>query len=205
VKIYRVIRWVVLASSTITFFLLLKKPTPIARPLDAAALATNMQSYESKMQELQQARTLGQSQTEIRLTADEVSAAITQAGVVPAIETPAEPASPPTSVPAAGPADLQPKVNDYQVSFQGDVARGQFSTEIEGKQVYVTLAGHLGAKDGYVTFDPTEFKVGDLSIPVSIVNPKLQQRLQEQRDRLQLPDFIRDLRVENGQLVIQEK
>jgi len=200
VKIYRVIRWAVLASSMLSFFLLLKKPTPIARPLDRAALATNMQSYESKMQELQQARALGQSQTEVRLSAEEVSAAITQAGAVPTVETRVEPASPPP-----GPADLQPKVNDYQLSFQGDVARGQFSTEIEGKQVYVTLAGHLGAKDGYVTFDPTEFKVGDLSIPVSMVNPTLQKRLQEQRDQLQLPDFIGDLRVENGQLVIQEK
>jgi hypothetical protein len=195
----------VLASSMPSFFLLLKKPTPIARPLDRAAVATNMQSYESKMQELQQARALGQSQAEVRLNAEEVSAAMTQAGVAPTVETRAESASPPTGARATGPADLQPKVNDYQLSFQGDVARGQFSTEIEGKQVYVTLAGHLGAKDGYVTFDPTEFKVGDLSIPVSMVNPTLQKRLQEQRDQLQLPDFIGDLRVENGQLVIQEK
>ncbi len=63
----------------------------------------------------------------------------------------------------------------------------------------------MGAKDGYATFDPTEFKVGDLSVPVSLVNDQLQKRLQEQRDRLKLPDFVGDLRVEKGELVIREK
>ena len=71
--------------------------------------------------------------------------------------------------------------------------------------MYVSLAGHLGDKDGYVTFYPTEFKIGDLSIPVSMVNDKLQQKLLEQRDRLKLPDFVGDLRVQNGELVITEK
>ena len=98
-----------------------------------------------------------------------------------------------------------PKVEDYQVNFVDDIVRGQFATEVEGKQVYVTLAGPLGSKDGYVTFDPTEFKIGDLSIPVSMVNDKLQQKLLEQHDRLKLPDFVGDLRVQNGQLVIREK
>ena len=63
----------------------------------------------------------------------------------------------------------------------------------------------MGAKDGYATFDPTEFKVGDLSVPVSLVNDQLQKRLQEQRDRLKLRDFVGDLRVEKGELVIREK
>ena len=47
--------------------------------------------------------------------------------------------------------------------------------------------GRLGEKDGYATFDPTEFKVGDLDVPVSLVNPALQKKLAEQRDRLKLP------------------
>jgi hypothetical protein len=38
-----------------------------------------------------------------------------------------------------------------------------------------------------------------------MVNDKLQQKLLEQRDRLKLPDFVGDLRVQNGELVITEK
>lgn len=163
-------------------------------------MATNVQSYQTKLQQLEQAKEQGQTQAEVHLTADEISAAISQVGAIPApaVETPAP-------APGGAAAEQQPKVTDYQVSFEGDVARGQFLTEVAGKQLYVTIGGHLGARDGYATFDPTEFKVGDLSVPVALVNDQLQRRLQEQRDRLKLPDFVGDLRVQNGELVIKEK
>jgi uncharacterized protein YpmS len=101
------------------------------------------------------------------------------------------------------PGEVQ--VTSYQVKLEGDVAHGQFLTQVAGKDIYVTLAGHLGSQDGYVTFDPTEFKVGDLSIPVSMVNSALQKKLAEQKEQLKLPDGVSALRVENGELVITQK
>jgi len=98
-----------------------------------------------------------------------------------------------------------PVIKDQQVSLDGDVVHGQFLTEIGGKDVWITVSGHLGEKDGYATFDPTEFKVGDLSIPVSLVNPALQKKLSEQRDRLKLPDYVGGMKVDNSQLVMQQK
>jgi hypothetical protein len=46
----------------------------------------------------------------------------------------------------------------------------------------------MGEKDGFATFDPTEFKVGDMDVPVSLVNPALQRKLAEERDRLKIPN-----------------
>ena len=197
-KIYRIARWVVLAGLVVSVFLLFKTPDPVSRPQDSRTVASNVESYQTKLQQLQDAKEHGES-AEVHLTADEVSAAMSQAGTVPvpAVETTAKSS---TSAP-----EEQPKISDYQVSFEGNVARGQFSTELAGKQVYVTVGGHLGARNGYVTFDPTEFKVGDLSVPVSLVNDQLQKKMEEQKDRLKLPDFVADLRVENGQLVINER
>jgi len=183
-----------LAGAVLVIFLMLKKPTPVALPVDNTTRSLNAQSFENKMRELEEAHTGGGP--EVHLTPGEVAAAMTQSEPIPA------PAVQNTSSPASAEA---PKVNEYQVSFVDDVVRGQFATEIEGKQVYVTLTGHLGAKDGYVTFDPTQFKIGDLSVPVSMVNDKLQQKLLEQHDRLKLPEFVSDLRVQNGELVIREK
>jgi hypothetical protein len=71
--------------------------------------------------------------------------------------------------------------------------------------VYLTLAGHLGAKDGYATFDATEVKVGDLTIPASLVNELLQKKLAEQRNQMKLPPNVKDLKVENGELVFVER
>ena len=71
----------------------------------------------------------------------------------------------------------------------------------------VTLAAHLGARDGYVTFIPTSFKIGSMPVPLSIVQTQLDQKLSEPetREKLKLPEFVSDVRIEDGQLVIVEK
>jgi hypothetical protein len=81
-----------------------------------------------------------------------------------------------------------PNIKDQKVDYDGDVVHGKFLTEIAGKDVWVTISGHMGEKDGYATFEPTEFKVGDMNVPVSLVNPLLQRKLAEERDRLKLSD-----------------
>jgi hypothetical protein len=40
---------------------------------------------------------------------------------------------------------------------------------------------------------------------VSLVNPTLQKKLAEQRDRMKLPDNVGSMKVENGELVMQQK
>jgi len=69
------------------------------------------------------------------------------------------------------------------------------------------VTGTIGVKDGYATFEFTDAKIDSLPVPVSLLNPRLQQKLQEPENRakLKLPDYIAGLRVENGQLVIVEK
>ncbi len=228
-KLDRIISIATLIAALVAIVLVLKKPAPVAQPQAPAAIAAHAQSFDEKMSQLQQAAQASQpapsessaaqtsSQTppsplsppskpasnsseqpksEVRLSSDEVGAALAQA------------------LGAAGSSALSadsnigseaPAIKDQQVSFDGDVVHGQFLTEIVGKDVWVTVSGHLGSQDGYATFEPTEFKVGDLSIPISLVNPALQKKMAEQRDRMKLPDFVGEVKVENGQLVMQQK
>jgi len=81
-----------------------------------------------------------------------------------------------------------PNIKDQKVTYDGDTVHGQFLTEIGGKDVWITISGHMGQKDGYATFDPTEFKVGDVDVPVALVNPALQRKLAEERDRLKVAE-----------------
>jgi hypothetical protein len=208
-KLDRIISVATLVTSVMALFLVLKKPAPVAQPQPAAAAVANAQSFQEKVQQLDQPKEVGAPPAEVRITSNEVSAALAQAaGQIPlAAASQAIPgglASGPSS-PDAAVASGQPEVKDYQVSFDGDVAHGQFLTQIAGKDVWVTLSGHLGSKDGYATFDPTEFKVGDLNVPVSLVNDALQKKLNEQRDRLKLPDNVGGMKVENGELVMTQK
>jgi hypothetical protein len=84
--------------------------------------------------------------------------------------------------------DGLPNIKDQKVTYDGDTVHGQFLTEIGGKDVWITISGRMGQKDGYATFDPTEFKVGDVEVPVSLVNPVLQRKLAEERDRLKVSE-----------------
>jgi len=205
-KLDRIISLATLVSSILAIILVLKKPQPVSQPMPPAVAKEKAESFQEKIEQLEQPRPAGQPPVEVHLNADEVSAAIDQAAG--ALSTAAPATGLPGSVPSSADAPLapgQPDIKDYQVTFDGDVARGQFVAQIGGKDVYVTLAGHLGSKDGYATFDPTEFKVGDLDIPTSLVKGALEKRLTEQRDRLKLPDDVGSIKVENGELVMTQK
>ncbi len=213
----RIISIATLVSSLVAIVLVLKKPAPVAQPQAPRAIAEHAQSFEQKMaqfdQETQQSATKSasseqseQAQTqpsaaaslkaEVRINSDEISAVLAQA-----LGTAGAAGLTPDSNVGSG----APNIKDQQVSFDGDLVHGQFLTEIAGKDVWITISGHIGEKDGYATFDPTEFKVGDLIVPVSLVNPALQKKLAEERDRLKLPDNVGSVKVENGQLVMQQR
>jgi hypothetical protein len=220
-KLDRIVSVATLATSVIALLLVLKRPAPVAPPQPAAKALVNAQSFQQKIDQLEQPKQPGQPAAEVRISADEIRAAIAQASgalPIPALPASAFPAeNRPASAAASGASapDLSspdaliaagvPDVKDYQVSFDGDIAHGQFLTQVGGKDVWVTLSGRLGSKDGYATFDPTEFKVGDLSVPVSLVNDALQKKLADQRDRLKLPDGVGGMKVENGELVMTQK
>ncbi len=216
-KIDRIISIATLLVALIALVLVLKKPAPVAQSQPPAAIAQHAQSFDQKMADFQSATqqqatgaspvvtgqatastttaqsTIDGSKPEVHINSDEVSAVLAQALGNGGLK------------PDSNIGDGAPAIKDQQVSFDGDLVHGQFLTEIAGKDVWVTVSGHLGEKDGYATFEPTEFKVGDLSIPVSLVNPALQKKLAEQRDRLKLPDNVGGLKVENGELVMQGK
>ena len=217
IKVDRVISIATLVASLVAIILVLKKPAPVAKPQPPAAIAEHAQAFDQKMAQFEASQATsggssgsadtsnsatGQSASpsskqEVHINSDEISAVLAQslgnaAG--------ASGLSPDSNLGSAAPA-----IKDQQVSFEGDLVHGQFLTEVAGKDVWITVSGHIGDKDGYATFDPTEFKVGDLSVPVSLVNPALQKKLAEQRDRLKLPDNVGAMKVENGELVMQQK
>lgn len=217
IKLRTIIRFVILLSTVVVIVLVLKKPAPVAQPQTPAAIAANAQSFGQKMEQLELAAqqsptpsrgtyqaasqnqagisSTAQSKVEVNINSDEVEAALSQA-----VSEPSGSLSPDSNAGTGSPT-----IKEQHVSFEGDVVRGQFLAVVAGKDVWVTVSGHLASKDGYATFDPTEFKVGDLSVPVSLVNPTLQKRLVEQRDRLKLPDYVGDVKVQGGELVMQRK
>ena len=222
----RVISIATLVASLIAIVLVLKRPALVAQPQPAAVVAAHAQSFDQKMADFEQA-TQKPSAAPPVVYHGIAPQSVSSPGMAPgtASDTSAEPAKPEVHInsdeisavlaqsmgngglsqltPDSNVGSIAPTIKDQQVSFDGDLVHGQFLTTIAGKDVWITVSGHIGDQDGYATFNPTEFKVGDLNVPVSLVNPTLQKKLSEQRDRLKLPDGVGNLKVENSELVMQ--
>jgi hypothetical protein len=200
-KLDRIISIATLVALLVAIGLMLRRPAPVARPSQTPAIAAPAQSVNADQpqpaakppqpsqagggssagsfatpQASQNSEALQSAKAEPHINSNEISAAISQllgssgAGLTPDSDV----------------GSGVPNIKDQKVTYDGDTVHGQFLTQIGGKDVWITISGHMGQKDGYATFDPTEFKVGDLSVPVSLVNPALQKKLAEERDRLKL-------------------
>jgi len=208
-KLDRIISIATLGAALIAIILVLKRPTPVAAPQAPAAVAQQEQtSNQPAARSGQQDQSPPFSGIATILNSSTPTAAASQ----PTAPQPQANAKPDAGMNSdqvssavakmlggggAGLANLSPDshagsgdpvIKDQQVTMDGDVVHGKFLTTIAGKDVWVTISGHMGEKDGYATFDPTEFKVGDMEVPVSLVNPALQRKLAEERDRLKIPN-----------------
>jgi|SRR5271166_50195 len=208
-KLDRIISIATLLASMVAIILVLKRPAPVPAPPASAVAAEHAQSSDQ--------RAIEPRATEQPAPANAFSGATAPAALAVSQPTAAAPpaastakadprinseaistavanmlgggsASTTSLSPDSNVGSGEPTIKDQQVTMDGDIIHGKFLTSIAGKDVWVTISGHMGEKDGYATFDPTEFKVGDMNVPVSLVNPALQRKLAEERDRLKIPN-----------------
>jgi hypothetical protein len=207
-KLDRVISIATLVAACVAIVLALKKPAPVVTPSTPATGAANVASQKTPSTEpaVQQPQTVYSAEVPkaapaqmSRPVASTSSSAVASTSPKPdaGINSDAISAILAKTLGSAGSGALtpdsnlgsgEPNIKDQQVTMEGDTVHGRFLTEIGGKDVWVTISGHMGEKDGYATFDPTEFKVGDMEVPVSMVNPLLQRKMAEERDRLKVPN-----------------
>ena len=133
-KLDRVISIATLLTSLTALFLVMRKPAPVAPPpAPRAVVAANAESFQNKIAQLQQAQAQGQSGAEVRLNAQEISAALAQATGALSAEPGSRAATQTDAGSAAGSSnplsgDLgpgDPDIKDYQVNFEGDLVKGR--------------------------------------------------------------------------------
>jgi hypothetical protein len=111
--------------------------------------------------------------------------------------------------PGAEPGVEQAKssVRDVKVTLEGDRARVFAVFNLAGKDLTLELEGRLRVAGGYLRFEPTGGKLGDLSLPQSALAALFSRLLDtpENRESFRMPPEIRDIRVENGELVIERQ
>ena len=198
ISAWKIARWGILLIAVVVVIQMLRNPTPIATPPDPQTRTQLAQQFQQKMGDLESARARGDTGAEAQFSSEEISAAFVA-------EPPAS--APPTPQTVPGTEEQMPEAKNAEVVFEGDSVIGQFTTNRYGKDIVVTLRAHVRAEGGYLQIEPTQFKVGELAIPISFVDSVVQKKLSEPEihERLKLPDWVGDVRIENSQLVLREK
>jgi hypothetical protein len=93
------------------------------------------------------------------------------------------------------------------VHLEGNEFVGVFTLDASGKELYLSMTGTLGVVEGRLEIQPTSGQLGRLPIPGIAFRRLLRRQFDtpETRERLRLPDFIKDVRVENGELVVESQ
>lgn len=213
IRFYRVFRWVVLAGAALVLFLILYQSPPPNIDADPQA----PQRLESKLQRLDRALRRGQPHT-LRLDEAEVNSwlqsSLAQAPGAPGNsandnpspaapdQIPVLPGSEPTTEPTI--EEVKSNVRDIKIDLVDDRVRAYVVFNLYGKDMSLLLEGRLRVEDGYLRLDPTAVKLGSLPIPQASVDRAVRRLFDspENKEKFRLPPHIRDLRVEDGQIVV---
>jgi hypothetical protein len=225
-KLYKILSWSSLVALILTVVLVLQKsPTPNI-PFDPGAAAR----AEQKFAAADQAKASGQP-GQVALDRSELNSYLaqtlqTEAGAPGGATsgtatggsgdaTRATNAAPTASVPSAALAagdprsleDVQSSVKDVKVDMVGDLVKAYVIFDFHGKDISLELDGHLSAEDGFMKFEPVSGKLGSLPLPQSTLNAAVEKMTAspENRDKLRLPADISDIKIVDGQAVIQYK
>jgi hypothetical protein len=95
-------------------------------------------------------------------------------------------------------------IRDMKITLKEDRLHLYVVAKVRGREVVFQLEGRLGARDGYLNFDPTLGKIGLLPLPKASIKNAIDKVLSapETRGSLRLPGNVQDLHVEDGKLVI---
>jgi hypothetical protein len=102
---------------------------------------------------------------------------------------------------------VQSSVKDVKVDMDGDIVKAYVIFDFHGKDLSLELDGHLTADNGYMKFEPVSGKLGSLPLPPSTLNEAVEKLMAspENREKLRLPPDISDIKIVDGQAVIQYK
>jgi hypothetical protein len=167
----------------ILIVLVLLKPSVPPVPTDAGAA----NAFDQKFRDLKDALQRGLPK-EIHITETEINSKLQK-----------------TIGSSQGSKDGRAKMKAAVLHFDGDGFSGLFTLDVHRVSLYVSLGGKVGVQNHSIQFTPTEVKLGRLPMPVFLVKSTVHEKLNspELRDRMKLPEQVKDIHIENHELVVQ--
>jgi len=181
-RVSRIISVSIFALVLIAVLMALRAPEATLVP----ASAQDVKSFDEKILSLEQAHQQGVTQI-AHITEAELSSKLQQ-GL--------------DEIPPEGGSVV---LKAASVQLKGDGFVGVFTLDAWGKKVYLTMTGKLDVLDGLLQIQPSSAKLGSLPIPAMAFRHLLQRQFDtaQTRERLRLPEFIKGVHSENGELLVE--
>ncbi len=95
-------------------------------------------------------------------------------------------------------------VRDMKLNLTADRMRLYVLANLRGRDITLVLVGKLSTANGYLDFKPISGKIGSLPIPRASLKRAMEQALAVPANQtfLRLPRNLRDIRIENGKLIV---
>jgi hypothetical protein len=199
---YRVVRWATLAFLVIVLILILHRARPPKVSIDAAAAAR----AESKLDAVASAPAAAQPSEprELRLDEAELNSYLATHLDLQHKNAPPPAAPPGSPVPDVSLQEAQSSVRDLKVTMVDDRIRAYVVFDFHGEDLSLQLEGRLHVENGYLRFEPVSGELGSLPLPQSTLESAVDSMMAspENREKLRVPEEIRDIRIEHGELVV---
>jgi len=210
-RFYHVFRWATLAGLIVVLYLVLHNSPPPAIEISPEAA----QSAESKIQQFQSSirqgaqDTLEINQSELNGWLDANLTTKRSEGQDTAVQTGDVASLAKTALNARDPKDsdlqqMQSSIKDVRINLMEDSLRLYVLFESHGMDLSLELEGRPLIQEGYLRLDPTGGKIGSLPLPPATLRKATDSLFDspQNKEKFRLPPYIRDMRVENGRLVI---
>jgi hypothetical protein len=212
-RFYRIFRWICLAGTIFVLFLMLHPSSPPQVEASPAAA----KSAEAKIEEFQSSIGLG---TEQRLELDESElngwlsgnlALKKPAGSRPTIpqntESLIEMAKTGTggrTVSSEALEQAQTSIRDVKIELLENALRIYALFDLYGMDLSLELEGQPMFRDGYIRLEPSSGKLGSLPLMAGTLQSATARIFDspENKEKFKLPPNIRDIRIEQGRLVV---
>jgi hypothetical protein len=218
VRVFRYIRWSTYLTALITLILVLHKTAPPRVQVSPQAAAR----AEEKVERVEESASRGEPAT-LRLDETELNSYLAShldlktSGSLPPANNPSTASAdtirpvptsalPSNSADSASDTDIEQarsSVRDVEVQMLGDQVHAYVVFDVHGKDLTMELVGRLGSSDGFLRFEPVSGRVGSLPIPQSTLRGAVERLMNspQNKEKLRLPPGIREMHIENGELV----
>jgi hypothetical protein len=91
-----------------------------------------------------------------------------------------------------------------RITMLEDHIRAYVLFDFHGKDLSLQLEGRLRVENGYLRFEPVSGALGSLPLPESALRNAISRMMAspENRERLRVPDEIRNIHIQNGELIV---